>query len=327
MLCIKNNNTDPYFNLAAEEFVLKSKPDNCFMLWRNDPAIIVGKHQNTLAEINLEFVKENNINVVRRLSGGGAVFHDLGNLNFTFIQNAEKEGTLVDFRKYTDPIIEVLQHLGIEAQFAGRNDILIDGKKISGNAEHIYKNRVLHHGTLLFSSEMEDLSKALKVNPLKYKDKGVKSVRSRVTNISDHLPNKISVLEFHDQIMQFIMDSNTHATRYEFSPEDTAQINKLVKDKYSTWDWNFGYSPKYNFGKLIQTKGGSIEIQMNIEKGVIRGLKIFGDFFNEGDISDIENCLIGRKHKAEEIRETLNQIPFENYFHNISVDEFILAMF
>ena len=174
MLCIINTNTKPYFNLAAEDYVLRNFKDDCFMLWRNKPSIIIGKHQNTLAEINLEYVKDNNIDVVRRLSGGGAVFHDLGNLNFTFIKNAKDEGSLVDFKKYIQPILEVLQSLGVNAKFEGRNDIMIDGKKISGNAEHVFKRRVLHHGTLLFLSQIADLSKALKVNPLKYQDNGVK---------------------------------------------------------------------------------------------------------------------------------------------------------
>ncbi len=175
MRCIKNPETNPYFNLAAEEYVLKNFNDDCFMLWRNRPSIIVGKHQNTLSEININHVKENNIDVVRRLSGGGAVFHDLGNLNFTFIKNVNNESNLVDFKKYTQPIIDVLKHLGVDAKFEGRNDIMINGRKVSGNAEHVFKRRVLHHGTLLFSSVMADLSKVLKVNPLKYQDKGVKS--------------------------------------------------------------------------------------------------------------------------------------------------------
>lgn len=327
MLCIKNDNTNPYFNLAAEEYVLRNFKENCFMLWRNGPSIIVGKHQNTLAEINIDYVKEKKIDVVRRLSGGGAVFHDLGNLNFTFIKNAERDGALVDFKKYVQPVLEVLHHLGVNAKFEGRNDIMIDGKKISGNAEHVFKRRVLHHGTLLFSSKMTDLSNALKVNPLKYQDKGVKSVRSRVTNISDHLPRKMSVQEFHDEIMKFMMNSDLNTKLYEYTDEDIEAINKLVKEKYSTWDWNFGYSPKYDFEKMIKTSGGHIEIQMNIEKGIIQDIKIFGDFFNELDIQDIETRLKGVKHEEVAIRETLNQIPFEKYFHNIKVDELIPAMF
>lgn len=327
MICIQNNNTDQYFNLAAEEYVLRNFSENCFMLWRNKPSIIVGKHQNTLAEINHQYVKENKIDVVRRLSGGGAVFHDLGNLNFTFIQNVEEDKNLVDFKKYTTPIIEVLHNLGIDAKFEGRNDIMIDGKKISGNAEHVFKKRVLHHGTLLFSSKMTDLSQALKVNPLKYQDKGVKSVRSRVTNISDHLDKEMSVLEFHDEILKYIMKTNSNSKIYNYTENDISEINKLVKEKYSTWEWNFGYSPKYNFEKLIKTAGGSIEIQMNIEKGVIQNIKIFGDFFNERDISDIEELLVGQNHEENVIREILKGISLNQYFHNVSFDEFVSSLF
>lgn len=327
MLCIKNPETNPYFNLAAEEYVLKNFRENCFMLWRNRPSIIVGKHQNTLAEINIDYVKENNIDVVRRLSGGGAVFHDLGNLNFTFIKNAGTEGNLVDFKKYTQPVIDVLQQLRVDAKFEGRNDIMINGRKISGNAEHIFKRRVLHHGTLLFSSIMVDLSKALKVNPLKYQDKGVKSVRSRVTNISEHLPEKMSVIEFHDKIFDFMVKSEKDAVLYEYSEEDIKQINQLAEEKYKTWDWNFGYSPKYNFEKLIRTNGGNLEIHMNVEKGIITDIKVFGDFFGEKDITDVEQKLQNTRHQETAIRNRFNNIDFNKYFHSISIDEFISAMF
>ena len=223
---------DPWFNLAAEEYVLKNFSDDVFMLWQNHNAIIVGKHQNTLAEINLEYVKEKNIKVVRRMSGGGAVFHDLGNLNFTFIMNGE-EGHLVDFRKFTRPILDVLLKLNIDARFEGRNDLTIGGLKFSGNAEHVYKQRVLHHGTLLFSSLMSDLSNALKVNPLKYKDKAVKSIRSRVTNISEHLNQELDVLQFRDLVMDHIMDIYPDCEMYDYTPEDLTHINNLVSREES----------------------------------------------------------------------------------------------
>jgi lipoate-protein ligase A len=312
MLCIPNQNTDPYFNLAAEEYILKNFKENCFILWRSKPSIIVGKHQNTLAEINLNFVQEQKIPVIRRLSGGGTVFHDLGNINFSFFQNVEKKENLVDFKRYTKPIIEVLHELGIDAKFEGRNDIMINGKKISGNAEHVFKNRVLHHGTLLFSSEISNLSQALKVNPLIYQDKGVKSVRSRVTNIINHLKEKITVKDFYNKILSHILSSNSEAIIYEFSQNDIEQINKLVNDKYKEWEWNYGYSPKYNFEKSQITSEGTIDVQLIVEKGYINELKINSSFLNKEIISKIEITLKGVKHELVSVRKELQNFKLNN---------------
>ncbi|MFW5725305.1 MAG: lipoate--protein ligase [Bacteroidota bacterium] len=328
MYCIAHEHTNPAFNLAAEEYVLKNFTDDCFMLWRNENAIIVGQHQNTLAEINIDYVKEKNITIIRRLSGGGAVFHDLGNLNFTFIMNArEGKDKIADFRSYTIPILEVLQKLGVDARFEGRNDLTIEGKKFSGNAEHIFKNRILRHGTLLFSSVMNDLHLALKVNPLKYQDRAVKSVRSRVTNISEHLPVEMDVLEFRDTIMEHIMEKFEDSVPYEFSEHDIRNINKMVETKYGTWEWNFGHSPKYDLEKAFKSEGGFVEIHMNVNQGRIQKIKIFGDFFNKHDIREVENLLIGVAHNEEALREKLHTIHFNEYFHNISVEEFVKGMF
>ena len=326
MLCIKHSNTNPYFNLAAEEYVLKHLSEDAFMLWRNEPSVIVGKHQNTLAEINLDFVRDNKIKVVRRLSGGGAVFHDLGNLNFTFIMNGE-DGNLVDFRKFTRPILDVLLKLGVDAKFEGRNDLTIEGKKFSGNAEHVFKKRVLHHGTLLFSSEMANLSDALKINPLKYRDKAVKSVRSRVTNISEHLPQPLDVLRFRDLIMEHIREMYPDAVEYDYSQEDLNAINNLVESKYSTWEWDFGYSPQYNLERGIKTEGGHIEFHLNVEKGIIRDIKIYGDFFNKRDVIEVEELLKGCAHEMDAVKERLISIVLNDYFSNVSVDEFVPGMF
>jgi lipoate-protein ligase A len=327
MICIKNEDTNPYFNLAAEEYVLKNFSDNAFMLWRNAPSIIVGNHQNTLAEINTEYVKENNIDVVRRLSGGGAVFHDLGNLNFTFIKNIDKSKDKVDFSTFTKPIIDVLRNMDINANFEGRNDIMIDGKKISGNAQHTNGNRMIHHGTLLFSSVMTDLSNALKVNPLKFRDKAVKSVKSRVSNISDHMPEKIDVLTFRDRIMDYIVSTHEGAYLYEYTDEDREKINQLVEEKYGKWEWNFGSSPKYNFEKLIKTKGGNIEFHIDVNKGLINDIKIFGDFFNTLDTAEVEELLKNTPHEENKVRDKLNSIDFNKYFHAVNQEEFIAGMF
>ncbi len=327
MLCIQNENTNPYFNLASEEYILRNFTDDCFMLYRNTPSIIIGKHQNTLAEINYEFVRKNNIDVLRRLSGGGTVFHDLGNLNFAFIQNAEKDDNLVDFKKYTKPIIEVLQNLGIDAKFEGRNDIMINGKKISGNAEHVYKKRVLHHGTLLFSSELKDLSGALKINPLKYSDKGVKSVRSRVTNILDHLKEEISIKEFSDKILSFIKSTNKKAKIYQFNHNDIKQVNKLIEDKYSTWEWNYGYSPEYTFEKNIQQGNKKLEIKLKVEKGVIKKVDLIGNIFENNHLLEIKELLTNIEHKESSISKSL-QLTFNKIANkNIQLQDFVWALF
>jgi lipoate-protein ligase A len=326
MLCIKSDTTNPAFNIATEEYLLKHKNEECFYLYINGPSIIVGKHQNTLAEINVEYVKSENIQVVRRLSGGGAVFHDPGNLNFTFIKKGEKD-QLVDFRKYTRPILDILLELGVEAKFEGRNDLTIKGKKFSGNAEHVFQNKILHHGTLLFSSKLPDLSQALKVNPLKYKDKAVKSVRSRVTNISEHLPEPISLIDFENKIMNHVQNMYEDSEIYVLTEEDKKAIQKLVDEKYSTWDWNFGYSPEYNFQKGIKTEGGHIEINMDVNKGIIKNVKIHGDFFNTKDVADIEQILIGTPHDYEQIKARLKSTDVSQYFSRVTHEEFLNGLF
>ena len=326
MLCIRSRTHDPAFNIATEEYLLKNKSDDCFYLYINAPSIIVGKHQNSLAEINVDYVKENHIPVIRRLSGGGAVFHDPGNLNFTFIKKTGGSKT-VDFRKYTQPILEVLNDMGINAKFEGRNDLTIDGRKFSGNAKHFYKDKILQHGTLLFSSKLPDLSAALKVNPLKFRDKAVKSVRSRVTNISEHLTKPLSLEAFEARIISHVRNMYDDSVIYELTAEDVNAIDMLVKEKYGTWGWNFGISPQYNLQRGIKTNGGHIEIDLQVVKGKILKAKIFGDFFNIEDIGELEAALIGLPHEKELIRNKLNRIGLENYISNVMIDEFLDGLF
>lgn len=328
MLCFDNPSTNPYFNLACEEYLLKNIDDEVFMLWRNEPAIIVGKHQNTLAEINMEYVKDQEIKVVRRLTGGGAVFHDLGNLNFTFIKFIPMNGDqIIDFQKHTKPILDILLKLGINARFEGRNDLTIEGKKFSGNAEHVHKNKVLHHGTLLFSAKLPDLSAALKVDPLKFEDKAVKSVRSRVTNISEHLSQPLSVEEFKDMVMQHIIEMYPDSQPFKLDTVATEAIEALVEKKYGTWDWNFGQSPVYNLRKGFKAAGGFVEFDLYVEKGIIKNLKIFGDFFNKSDIEDIENALMGLPHEEAIIKDKLSTFDINAYFNNFTLDDILQAIF
>ncbi|QQY79459.1 lipoate-protein ligase [Keratinibaculum paraultunense] len=322
MIYIKNEDNRPQFNLALEQYVFDNlnQFDEIFLLWINEPAIIVGKNQNTIEEINLDYVKENNIHVVRRLSGGGAVYHDLGNLNYTIISKS-KGSSSFNFEAFSKPVIEVLDKLGVKAEFTGRNDITIDGKKFCGNAQYMKKGKVLHHGAILFDTDLTVLSKALKVSKDKIESKGVKSVRSRVTNIIDYLDEKITVEDFKQLLLEHMFKKDSKIKEYKLTEEDYANINKLMEERYSTWEWNFGKSPKFNISKSKRFPAGKVETKIYVENGRINELKFYGDFFGGGEISDIEEKFKGIKYKEDEIEKVLNTIDVGYYFSGISKDE------
>lgn len=303
MLIIKSNSHNPFFNIASEEYLLKKFDADIFMLYINQPSIIVGKHQNTLAEINYRFIRENNIDVVRRLSGGGTVFHDDGNINFTFVQNVEGKN-LIDFKKYTTPIISILQKLGVNARFEGKNDLRVNGLKISGNAEHVFKQRVLHHGTLLFDSNLDALNEAIRVDLNKYKDKAVKSIRSVVTNIRPLLKNKLTRDEFVTFLLKEAAALQPGAKNYTFTSEDKKNIRQLMDEKYTTWDWNFGYSPRY----VLVNRFDVYNIKIAVEKGTIREVHVSDE---NGNVCfpKISAILTGISHREEDIRKKLKGIP------------------
>jgi lipoate-protein ligase A len=326
MLCIISPYSSPYFNLASEEYLLKCFQEDVFLLYRNIPSIVVGKHQNTLAEINLPFVQEKEIIVARRISGGGTVFHDLGNLNFAFF-NSGKEGELVDYKRATLPIIEALNEMGLEVRLGKRNELLLEGLKISGTASHVFKQRVLHHGTLLFSSEMRKLSAALKSVQDRFTSRAVRSFRSRVTNIKDHLTEQMDVEMFQEKILGHMLQTNKDARLYKFNDTDIKEITALRDLKFSTWEWIFGYSPKYQFCRSISFNSGRLDIHMNVEKGVIKELKIVGDFTSLKDIALLEQMLIGSIHDPETMRIRLSEINLSDYIFGLENEELIMGMF
>lgn len=315
MRYIINESKNPYYNLAVEEFVLTEMDEkyNYFLLWQNAPTIVIGKHQNTLEEINQKYVKEKNIHVVRRLSGGGAVYHDLGNLNFTFIVHNHPDDQF-DFKKFTKPVVNALNKIGVNAQFNSRNDLEIEGKKFSGNAQYMRKNRLLHHGTLMFNSEIEELVKALSVSDDKIISKGIKSVRSRVANISDYLDQQISIEEFKEILLRYLQDEMGQFDVKYLSQEQESKVEALKNKRYNTWEWNFGSSPKFNIKKEKKFDQGKIETLIDVSDGYIQSIKFYGDFFGNGDINEIEEKLIGERYEESTIKKALREVDINKYF-------------
>ena len=274
MLFINSNSNDPYYNLASEEFLLKNFSEDVFLLYVNEPSIVVGKHQNAMAEINFEFVQKNGIKVARRLSGGGTVYHDRGNLNFCFIQTTQDKSK-VNFSKFLEPIIKILNDLGVDAVAGEKNDILVDGLKVSGNAEHIYKNRVLHHGTLLFDSELDVLNRVLLVNLERFKDRSVQSRRSPVANISTYLKHPLTKEAFREKVFEGMRDLHDQAQPFTFSDSEVKKITSLYIEKFSTWSWNFGYSPDYEYTNENDFGSDHYKIYLHVVKGLITKIEFY----------------------------------------------------
>ena len=323
MLIIDSPSHDAYFNIALEEYLLYQYPtEDIFLLYVNAPSIIVGKFQNTLAEINLDYVKEQHIKVVRRMSGGGAVYHDLGNLNFSFHTLLGKND-FMDFSQFTSPVVKLLNELNVPAKLEGRNDLLIEGKKFSGNAKLAKNGKMIQHGTILFNSDMSVLGDALKINPLKYVDKAIKSNRSRVTNLIDYLPAEMTTEDLKSLLIDEIAKSDEQSIFYTLTDQDLVVVEELIKTKYQTWDWNFGFSPNYNFKNAKKIPAGFIEVHLDVEKGIIKKAKIFGDFFASAPIEELESLLIDTKHEIKAIKDVLLKQDLTTYFGKVTTEEII----
>jgi lipoate---protein ligase len=327
LLFIDNHNiTDPRINLAIEEYVLehlKIEQESYLLFYINEPSIIIGKHQNTVEEIHVDYIRQHGIHVVRRLSGGGAVYHDLGNLNFSFLTKDDGK-SFANFRKFTEPVIQALQKLGVNAELSGRNDILIEGKKVSGNAQFSRRGRMFSHGTLMLDVDLDQVGKALHVKQEKIQSKGIKSVRSRVANISEFLNKPITMEQFRSSLLHSIFDGVNPIPKYVLTDTDWAKIHQISKNRYQNWDWNFGESPEFNVKQTKRFPIGSIDVRLNVgERGVIKSCKIYGDFFGIGDVRDVENRLENTRYDRDHLEQALQDIDVKHYFGNISKDEFL----
>lgn len=325
MKYIRNTSLNPYYNLAFEEYVLNHFTDDEYLLlWQNDNTIVVGKNQNTVEEINQQAIEELSVKVVRRNTGGGAVYHDLGNVNFSYISDWNTESEL-SFERFLNPIVKALNSLGVEAMIKGRNDIVVQDRKISGNAQAIKHSRILHHGTLLFDSDLSMMQRVLNVSADKMASKGVKSVRARVANIKEFLMEDIIVSQFIDHIRESIFQFGDTDEVF-LTEQQQVEIEELAKSKYESWDWNYGRSPESNFKSARKFDQGKLEVSLFIKEGVIESCKIWGDFLSLKDVTDIEKALTGIRYEPAEIRAVLNRFNLRMYFGLISADE-ILSCF
>ena len=307
MQYIESPSNDPAWNLALEEYVFSymDPKEEYFMLWQNHNTVVIGKNQNTIAEIDTDYVKEHGITVVRRLSGGGAVYHDMGNLNFSFIADAQNMNE-INFKRFCQPVVQTLQQMGVPAETNGRNDMVIEGRKFSGNAQYTKNGRVLHHGTLLFRSDLSVVSGALRPNKAKLQTKGIASVASRVCNISEYLGPSATLTDFKASLLKNIMGTDTPVP-YKLTATDLAKIEKLRTARYSQWDWNYGFSPRYQIVKETRIEGcGTLQISVNVEKGIIRDLQFFGDFFDYGNLEELTQLLIGCSLQYKDILSRLS---------------------
>lgn len=326
MLFVDNTQTDPRLNLAIEEFILRNLHFDVPVLffYLNEPSIIIGRNQNALEEIDSDFVQANNIHVVRRLSGGGAVFHDLGNLNFSFVTQAGPDN-FHNFARFTQPVIRVLRQLGLEAELREQSSIFANGKKISGNAQYATGGRMFSHGTLLFDSNLETMLKALNPRQVKIESRAVQSVRNFVTNIRDLLPQEMTIHELRQALLCGIFETEDAAAipTYTLSEQDWTTIRQISHQRYANWDWNIGHSPPFNVQKSERLSVGKVDARISVQSGKIQQIKFYGDFSSQQELSELESHLVGVRYNREEIAAALQPISLTPYFGPLTPGEFL----
>lgn len=308
MILIRRPETDPWFNLAAEEYFLKNCSEDIAMIWQCSPSVIIGKHQNAMAEVNFNWTSQNEVPIIRRLTGGGTVYHDLGNINFSLIRTEDRKDKMIDFKSFTNPIVDFLGQLGLEATFNGKNNLFIGNKKISGNAANVHRNRVVHHGTLLFNSNLSNLDESIRPTTKNINDKAVKSVRSVVTNIREHFSDDFNSESFKSEFEKYILNHLSINDIQNISEADKNQIKRLATEKYKTWDWTFGYSPTYTFESTLYSDSDTIKIEIKVAKGLIDSIQIIDDQIENQAINKLLEKLVGLPHHPVDLDPYLRKI-------------------
>jgi lipoate-protein ligase A len=319
------NTGDPYLNLAAEEFLLKQATEDYFLIWQSNPVVVVGKHQNTLAEVNYRYVRNHNISIARRLTGGGTVYHDQGNLNFSFIRNG-KPGKLVDFSYFIKPVIGFLKTFGIEANQGPKNEILVMDKKISGNAEHVFKNRTLHHGTLLFNADLDNLNDAIRPGPGIYSDKAVRSNRSSVVNLAEYLNPGLGIKDFQYALMDYMI-RNYDGKLFEPDENQRTAIRQLAADKYETWEWIYGWSPDYEFANFWRDEEYELSVQLKTHRGIITHCLLQSPVFPFEMLKSSGDKLTGTPHEEKNLYAVLQLTEFAATLTKPNLDSLVMAFF
>ena len=327
------NNYDASLNIALETYLVENRlvDEPILLFYINDPSIIVGRNQNTIEEVNQAYVEEKGIRVVRRMSGGGAVYHDRGNFSFCFIK--DDDGSFRDFASFTQPVIESLHKMGAKgAELKGRNDLLIEDKKFSGNAMYAKNGRMTAHGTILFDADLDEVTKALKPRKEKFESKGIKSVRSRVTNIKPYVSpeyQKLTTEEFRDLLLLeiFGVESRDQVKELKLTEADWAKVREIQAERFGNWDWNYGQSPAFAIQMSQKFPFGFVDFRFNVEQGVIKEVKVYGDFFGLGDISDVEDALVGVRFEREAVNQVFENLDFNKYFGRVTAEEILSLIF
>ena len=319
MIFIETGSTDIFFNLATEYYFAAVRPlaDTAFLMWRCGPTLVVGKYQNTLEEIRQDYAHAHGINVARRMSGGGTVYFDMGGWEFTFIER--DGGEAISFQQYTRPILDALKALGVPADFNGRNDLLVDGRKFSGNSQYKLSGCTVHHGTLMFDVDIAQMVASTTVSDDKILSKSIRSVRERVTNIADHLPAPMDAEAFKRHVVAFVMGGS--GERRELTDEDRAEIRRIARERFASWDWRFGKNPKFSIARAGRFPGGRIEFQLEVKKGAITEAAVSGDFFAGEKADGLAAALIGCRYDRQAVRDRLAERGFDGVVYGITIDD------